>query len=171
MARPEGLHIPEIQPKHIRRAEWRPEPFAKLLGEQGLIAQFLDDQLAEVHAAVRRAGAPPIDLDIAKRLTGTAYRAMGYAYRRPLPTVQEEVMDEYFSRVKQKPDPARPEALSTDDVVDIIHVFHDQQRELHGYVTNLLRGNSAQLAAAAMGTAIMYQSVEAQLGVPVVGQG
>jgi len=57
------------------------------------------------------------------RITGVAYQAMQYTYRRPLVTVQENTVTEYLESVKKQPNPSRPDNLSNEDVEAILRYF------------------------------------------------
>lgn len=108
ISRPEGLHIPPILLKHIRRAEQRKDPFSKLFDEQFLITGFVAEQLSEINKRAQEEGEPTRDFSGVTHLAGVAYHAMHLAYRQPLITVEENVLDEYLTSVRKQPDPLRP---------------------------------------------------------------
>jgi len=170
MVRPEGLHIPEIQPASIEAAEQQPKPFDWFCSEQFFLGRWMNRQFRKYDVGKVLAGIA-IPLPAVKYEAGIAYGAMKHAYSehtsgQNLPRVEPRTIDEYFLRLcpNSKREPHSGKAIDGVDHEALIAITADfipQQLYLgHRY---LQRFGNDLVSNGVVCIAMAYNIIESQL--------
>lgn len=161
MARPEGLYIPEIQPNHILHARQLQDPYEEVKSEQSLAVRYIDAHIDVLGVAVAASGeqAEALCANCAHMTVGVTYHAMKFASHFPLPTVERAVVDQYFGYIHKDVEET-PNIVTFEDLREIVDLFQTQQTEMYKGIRKMPA--SGTRVAAILGSAILYQLVEAQ---------